>query len=233
MAPKKQKKKAALASVEAGPDLYAELGLARDASDSDIKRAYRRLALQCHPDKCPGDESAHERFQKISLAYSVLSDEQKRRYYDQTGTTEGLDISPDDFMDMFQSLLLEIVGGADMIRDMLSCFTPRELARLPPFPFPKELFPPGTFPPGLRFSSKGLKGMPPQVEELIQSGDLHAMFAAMSGSGFGFESGSSFPYGSAGGGSSSHHRYRGGPDAGRRRAGPRTEGSASGGGSES
>ncbi|EFJ44630.1 molecular chaperone, partial [Volvox carteri f. nagariensis] len=137
--------------------------------------------LQCHPDKCPGDEAANERFQRISMAYSVLSDEQKRRYYDQTGTTEGLDISPDEFLDMFQSLLLEIIGGADMIKAMLSCFTPRELARLPPFPFPKELFPPGTFPPGLRFSSKGLKGLPPQIDELIQNGDLHAMFAAMSG----------------------------------------------------
>lgn len=71
---------------------------------------------QCHPDKNPGDAAAHERFQKISVAYSVLSDDGKRRYYDQTGTTEGLDISPDEFMDMFQSLLLEIVGGADMIR---------------------------------------------------------------------------------------------------------------------
>ncbi|KXZ47821.1 hypothetical protein GPECTOR_32g433 [Gonium pectorale] len=179
MAPKKK-----VATVkEAGPDLYKELGLERDAKIEDIKRAYRRLALQCHPDKNPDDPAAHERFQRISVAYSVLSDEGKRKFYDQNGTTEGLDISPTEFMDMFQSLLLEIIGGADMIRDMLACFTPRELSRLPPFPFPKELFPPGTFPPGLRFSSKGLKGMPPQVEELIQSGDIASMFSAMSGGG--------------------------------------------------
>ncbi|GIM11413.1 hypothetical protein Vretimale_14936, partial [Volvox reticuliferus] len=181
MAPRKQQKRSVPVATAACHDLYAELGLARTASIEDIKRAYRRLALQCHPDKCPGDEAANERFQRISMAYSVLSDQQKRRYYDKTGTTEGLDISPDEFLDMFQSLLLEIIGGADMIRAMLSCFTPRELARLPPFPFPKELFPPGTFPPGLRFSCKGLKGLPPQIDELIQNGDLHAMFAAMSG----------------------------------------------------
>ncbi|GLC33342.1 hypothetical protein PLESTB_000343900 [Pleodorina starrii] len=209
MAPRKQQKKPAPAPAPSGPDLYADLGLARDASVDDVKRAYRRLALQCHPDKCPGDDAAHEKFQRISMAYSVLSDPQKRRYYDQTGTTDGLDISPDEFMDMFQSLLLEIIGGADMIRDMLSCFTPRELARLPPFPFPKELFPPGTFPPGLRFSSKGLKGLPPQVDELIQGGDLHAIFAAMSGLGMS-------PPGSGG-------------DRSRRAAGGRS-GSGSGGG---
>ncbi|GLI65651.1 hypothetical protein VaNZ11_009251 [Volvox africanus] len=181
MAPRKQHKRSAPVATGTCPDLYAELGLARNASVEDIKRAYRRLALQCHPDKCPGDEAANERFQRISMAYSVLSDQQKRRYYDQTGTTDGLDISPDEFLDMFQSLLLEIIGGTDMIRAMLSCFTPRELARLPPFPFPKELFPPGTFPPGLRFSCKGMKGLPPQIDELIQSGDLRAMFATMSG----------------------------------------------------
>eukprot|EP00198_Chlamydomonas_reinhardtii_P011679 XP_001701016.1 DnaJ-like protein [Chlamydomonas reinhardtii] len=178
MAGSKKKK-----SEPSGPDLYAELSVAKNASTEEIKKAYRRLALQCHPDKNPGDAAAHERFQKISVAYSVLSDDGKRRYYDQTGTTEGLDISPDEFMDMFQSLLLEIVGGADMIRDMLSCFTPRELARLPPFPFPKELFPPGTFPEGLRFSSKGLKGMPPQEWiAAARGGDVGALCGMLAAS---------------------------------------------------
>ncbi|PNH12507.1 DnaJ subfamily B member 11 [Tetrabaena socialis] len=178
MPPKKPSSRAAAAD---GQDLYKELGLAPNASVDDIKRAYRQLALQCHPDKCPGDQAAQERFQRVSVAYSVLSDASKRRFYDDTGTTEGLDISPEEFLDMFQALLLEIIGGADMIREMLSCFTPRELARLPPFPFPKELFPAGTFPPGLRFSSKGLKGMPPQLEAMIQNGDLASLFSAASG----------------------------------------------------
>lgn len=116
MPSKARQKQKKIQSQDNGPDLYAELAVDRSASIEDIKRAYRRLALQCHPDKCPGDETAHERFQRISLAYSVLSEPEKRRYYDATGTTEGLDISPDEFMDMFQSLLLEIIGGADMIR---------------------------------------------------------------------------------------------------------------------
>ncbi|KAG2484955.1 hypothetical protein HYH03_016253 [Edaphochlamys debaryana] len=217
MAPKSKKKKNGQTEAAAPEqDLYGDLGVSKTADQEEIKRAYRKLALQCHPDKNPGDQAANERFQRISVAYSVLSDPQKRKFYDQNGSTEGLDISADEFMDMFQDLLLEVIGGADMIREMLSCFTPRELSRLPPFPFPKELFPPGTFPPGLRFSSKGLKGMPPQVEEMIQNGDLGSLFAAMGGAGPGMGHGQSPPStsgrgGGGGGGGGGGFRGRGSP----------------------
>jgi len=70
-------------------DLYAVLGIARDASDAEIKKAYRRLAMKWHPDKNPGNKEAEEMFKKISHAYDVLSDEKKRRIYDQYGE-EGL-----------------------------------------------------------------------------------------------------------------------------------------------
>lgn len=60
-------------------------GLARDASADDIKRAYRRAALNLHPDKTGGDASAAAEFQRVGFAYSVLSDPRKKRYYDETG----------------------------------------------------------------------------------------------------------------------------------------------------
>jgi len=69
-------------------DLYGTLGLARDATTVEIKQAYRKLALQWHPDKNSDNPEAHSRFQLISEAYSILSDEQKRKRYDLTGETE-------------------------------------------------------------------------------------------------------------------------------------------------
>ena len=67
-------------------DYYEVLGVGRDASDNDLKRAYRQLAMQCHPDKNPGDKAAEERFKQISEAYAVLSDPDKRAQYDRFGT---------------------------------------------------------------------------------------------------------------------------------------------------
>ncbi len=66
-------------------DYYEVLGVERDADLSVIKKAYRRLALQHHPDKNPGDEQAEERFKEAAEAYAVLSDPHKRRRYDQLG----------------------------------------------------------------------------------------------------------------------------------------------------
>ncbi len=64
-------------------DYYTILGIARDATDEDIKRAYRRLAFQCHPDRNPGNPNAGERFKEISEAYAVLIDPDKRQRFDQ------------------------------------------------------------------------------------------------------------------------------------------------------
>src|SRR4051794_25219398 len=64
-------------------DYYKALGVAKDASAADIKKAYRKLARELHPDKNPGDVAAESRFKEISEAYDVLSDESRRKEYDE------------------------------------------------------------------------------------------------------------------------------------------------------
>ncbi|HKE98234.1 MAG TPA: molecular chaperone DnaJ [Actinomycetes bacterium] len=65
-------------------DYYATLGVAKDASQQEVKKAYRKLAQKLHPDANPGDASAEERFKEVGRAYSVLSDPKKRAEYDET-----------------------------------------------------------------------------------------------------------------------------------------------------
>lgn len=67
-------------------NLYLILGVSENADAEAIKKAYRKLAKECHPDTHPGDKKAAERFIQISEAYTVLSDEQKRKKYDQERT---------------------------------------------------------------------------------------------------------------------------------------------------
>ncbi|MGL4742758.1 MAG: DnaJ domain-containing protein, partial [Dermatophilaceae bacterium] len=88
-------------------DYYGDLGVARDASAEDIKRAYRRAARRLHPDVNPGPE-AEEQFKKVSQAYDVLSDIEKRRQYDSGadpyaggGAAYGQGFSFSDIMDAF------------------------------------------------------------------------------------------------------------------------------------
>ena len=69
--------------------LYDTLGVAKGASQDELKKAYRKLARQYHPDKNPGDTSAEERFKEVQAAYDVLSDEEKRKQYDRFGATNG------------------------------------------------------------------------------------------------------------------------------------------------
>jgi len=66
-------------------DYYETLGIAKGASAEDIKKAYRKLAMQFHPDRNPGDSSADEKFREVNEAYDVLKDEQKRAAYDRFG----------------------------------------------------------------------------------------------------------------------------------------------------
>lgn len=66
-------------------DYYEVLGVKKDASDDEIKKAFRKLAIKYHPDKNPGDKAAEEKFKEANEAYSVLSDKTKRSRYDQFG----------------------------------------------------------------------------------------------------------------------------------------------------
>ena len=93
-------------------DYYEVLGVSREASDQEIKSAYRRLALKCHPDRNPGDKAAEEQFKEAAEAYSVLADSDKRHMYDRFGhaglggaATSGFDPSVfTGFEDIFGNL---------------------------------------------------------------------------------------------------------------------------------
>src|SRR5712692_9646622 len=66
-------------------DYYEVLSISRSASEQDLKSAYRRLAVQHHPDKNPGDPQAEDKFKEAAEAYAVLSDPEQRRRYDRFG----------------------------------------------------------------------------------------------------------------------------------------------------
>ncbi|KAJ7063244.1 DnaJ domain-containing protein [Mycena amicta] len=96
---------------EESVDLYAVLDLTSDATVDAIKKAYRQLALKCHPDKqaaAASDESksdAATRFQQVGFAYAVLSDEKRRQRYDKTGRTdEGFSVAEDGWDAYFEEL---------------------------------------------------------------------------------------------------------------------------------
>jgi molecular chaperone DnaJ len=96
------------------PDYYKTLGVGKGASDAEIKKSYRKLARQYHPDRNPGDKKAEERFKEISQAYDVLSDAEKRKQYDRGsgpfgGFTGGFD--PGSFTGGFGDILSNIFGG--------------------------------------------------------------------------------------------------------------------------
>src|SRR5262249_10757123 len=80
--------------------LYDTLGVKKDASADEIKKAYRKLAAQYHPDKNPGDSSAEEKFKEVQNAYDTLSDAEKRKQYDrfgENGRRGGPGFDPGDF----------------------------------------------------------------------------------------------------------------------------------------
>lgn len=88
--------------------------MSRSASDEEIKKAYRRLAKQYHPDRNPGDNEAEEKFKRINEAYDVLSDPQRRSNYDRYGTPDGPGMGMDGWSFSFGSGFTdieEILGG--------------------------------------------------------------------------------------------------------------------------
>ena len=95
-------------------DYYEVLGVSKGASAEEIKKAYRKLAVQYHPDKNPGDKEAEEKFKEAAEAYSVLSDPEKKARYDQFGHA-GVDGAGPDFSGGFGDLndiLNDLFGGA-------------------------------------------------------------------------------------------------------------------------
>jgi curved DNA-binding protein len=96
-------------------DYYKILGVNKTASDNEIKKAYRKLAMKYHPDHTKGDKSDEEKFKKISEAYAVLSDKEKRKQYDTFGSAGFQQrYSQEDIFkgSDFESILSELFGGS-------------------------------------------------------------------------------------------------------------------------
>src|ERR1700753_3782177 len=98
---------------------YETLGVAREASDADLKAAFRKAAMQYHPDRNPGDKAAETKFKELNEAYQALSDGQKRAAYDrfghaafeQGGFGGGADGFASSMADIFDDLFGGMMGG--------------------------------------------------------------------------------------------------------------------------
>ncbi len=78
-------------------DFYQTLGVSKNASQDEIKKAFRKLARQHHPDKNPGDKAAEEKFKEVSSAYETLSDAEKRKQYDEYSRLGAFGAGPGGF----------------------------------------------------------------------------------------------------------------------------------------
>ncbi len=103
---------------------YDALGVPRTASELEIKKAYRKLAITTHPDKNPGDETAHARFQAIGEAYQVLSNEDLRKRYDKFGKEEAVPgggfEDPAEFFGMIfgGEAFMDLIGELSLMKDL-------------------------------------------------------------------------------------------------------------------
>ena len=102
-------------------DYYRTLGVPENASDGEIKKAYRKLAMQYHPDRNSGNEKwANEKFKEINEAYGILGDPQKRKQYDQFGTIGNVgDIFSSPFTTTTFQEMMKDFGGAGLGLDFL------------------------------------------------------------------------------------------------------------------
>src|SRR2546422_5351233 len=105
-------------------DLYEVLGVARDAGEDEIKKAYRKIAFESHPDRNPGDKAAEQSFKEATEAYEVLRDQEKRARYDQFGHagvgagqsgSAGVDFSGFDLADALRAFMRDFgeLGGLE------------------------------------------------------------------------------------------------------------------------
>src|SRR5947208_8192897 len=96
-------------------DYYDVLGVDKNANDDELKKAFRRLARQFHPDTMTGEQekkAAEEKFKEINEAYAVLSDQDKRRRYDAFGHADGGEgFRPGGFGDIFNDIFDDFFGG--------------------------------------------------------------------------------------------------------------------------
>src|ERR1700678_4708162 len=103
-------------------DYYATLGVERNASAEELKKAYRKLAMQYHPDRNSGDAKAEAKFKELNEAYDVLKDDQKRGAYDRyghaafeqgngAGFAQGFDFNSGDLGGIFDQVFGDFMGG--------------------------------------------------------------------------------------------------------------------------
>src|SRR5580700_2182546 len=104
-------------------DFYEILGVASAATEQEIKAAYRKLALQYHPDRNPNNKEAEEKFKEATQAYEVLSDKEKRQRYDQFGHSEthdmggfSQDVNMENIFEQFGDIFGSIFGEGQRTR---------------------------------------------------------------------------------------------------------------------